>query len=547
MDTDMPPLAENDHHLEWVPQIYCASNDKIFMEDLLQSDYTFANDFDYKHCTQVLSTLAKMHAYGFKAKTHYYQELYNELKFYGLELQTIFDKYTFHYLCKEYSLYSKIIALPFQIISNFEHFSEDYLSEYIKSNSKHFNQIIEEINENLKEDKITREISYKLIYETLQHNEYKLINFNLNEIPNIKGYLGQQKLLTIKIQLENQLKTLSYFVKLLPEEKGQHDVLLKMNGFEREVIVFLEIFKLMQESGIQIHEVVPKCYLGLINDCLIFEYLENYKSCNKFQMYDFDHVNLMFKSLAKLHAFSVIVEEKLNICLGDKFSTIFKEFMYNEDGINAGFKGVQFMNNCLKYLDVEFLIKKLNIMKQKFPDYVKRSKTYRNVLSHGDLWLNNAMFSYDVNGKPIHCYIIDFQYCRYLPQAHDVMCSLHLTTSNDLRKQYQEQLLLNYYKYFKDELLKYDIDCEKIICVNDFLQSCQELEPFAMFQKTFYFQFSMMCSEYEDNYRSNLQLQEQFLNGDRYHVIHENWKMSEMYRKYMAECHVPVLEYCKQL
>lgn len=86
------------------------------------------------------------------------------------------------------------------------------------------------------------------------------------------------------------------------------------------------------------------------------------------------------------------------------------------------------------------------------------------------MWLNNILFKYE-NGKPIECRLVDYQFSRYAPAAHDIMNLLHLTTKIDFRAKHEEHLLQHYYSHFKDNLK--DLNPEEILPWDKFKESCK--------------------------------------------------------------------------
>lgn len=78
------------------------------------------------------------------------------------------------------------------------------------------------------------------------------------------------------------------------------------------------------------------------------------------------------------------------------------------------------------------------------------SNRYRNVLCHRDIWNNNVMFRYETTdnahiGNPIHAVLIDYQICRYMPPAFDLLQLLHLNRRRCMRDPSNVERHLRFY------------------------------------------------------------------------------------------------------
>ncbi|KYN14139.1 hypothetical protein ALC57_13724 [Trachymyrmex cornetzi] len=67
-----------------------------------------------------------------------------------------------------------------------------------------------------------------------------------------------------------------------------------------------------------------------------------------------------------------------------------------------------------------------------------------NVINHGDFQLNNILFKYNNDGKPIDYILVDFQMCVYASPAFDLLCFLNSSTSFDVIE-YKRDVLLSEY------------------------------------------------------------------------------------------------------
>ncbi|XP_018376529.1 PREDICTED: uncharacterized protein LOC108769818 [Trachymyrmex cornetzi] len=65
-------------------------------------------------------------------------------------------------------------------------------------------------------------------------------------------------------------------------------------------------------------------------------------------------------------------------------------------------------------------------------DATKLCKDEFNVINHGDFHVNNMLFRYDNDGKPIDHIFVDFQLCVYTIPVHDLIYFLNTSPSLDI-------------------------------------------------------------------------------------------------------------------
>jgi Ser/Thr protein kinase RdoA (MazF antagonist) len=71
------------------------------------------------------------------------------------------------------------------------------------------------------------------------------------------------------------------------------------------------------------------------------------------------------------------------------------------------------------------------------PNFVKTSESYRKVICHGDLWMNNIMYNY-INSPPI-CLLMDFQLIRYALLVSDIAQLIYMNLSKVFRRKYEKK------------------------------------------------------------------------------------------------------------
>lgn len=76
-----------------------------------------------------------------------------------------------------------------------------------------------------------------------------------------------------------------------------------------------------------------------------------------------------------------------------------------------------------------------------------------NCLNHGDIWINNAMFTYTTFGEPDHVMLLDFQFCCWTSPTLDLHHLFNTSLCEDLRRNDQDNLLQFYYEALSQTLL----------------------------------------------------------------------------------------------
>lgn len=102
-----------------------------------------------------------------------------------------------------------------------------------------------------------------------------------------------------------------------------------------------------------------------------------------------------------------------------------------------------------KWSDYQRYVSKLTNLRSSLVEKGKRAfdaKPHQfNTLIHGDLWVNNTMFTYNANNEPEKMMLVDFQYCCWTSPTIDLHYFLNTSLTNDLRTYHQDELLQFYH------------------------------------------------------------------------------------------------------
>lgn len=80
------------------------------------------------------------------------------------------------------------------------------------------------------------------------------------------------------------------------------------------------------------------------------------------------------------------------------------------------------------------------------------------VLNHGDIWLNNMMFTSDAIGNPLDVSMIDYQASFWASPTNDILYFLLSSVSDDIKIDCFDEFIAFYHTQLTDALkkLKYD-------------------------------------------------------------------------------------------
>lgn len=193
-------------------------------------------------------------------------------------------------------------------------------------------------------------------------------------------------------------------------------------------------------------------------DVIILEDLsvESYKSGDRINGLDIDHVELAISKLAKLHAASAVYVEK-----GGKFNEHFNEGMYDPKLLPI-FEGM-FQSNittmksvtkdwtCAKTLS-KILENWSEVIFKNMLTAIKKDDSRFNVLCHGDLWVNNIMFKYSSGGKVEDALMVDYQICNYNSPTLDLHYFLMTSMKKDLRIRKIDYIISFYHRKLTENL-----------------------------------------------------------------------------------------------
>lgn len=335
------------------------------------------------------------------------------------------------------------------------------------------------------------------------------------------GFWGDH--FVLKIYNQNSEK-LDFFLKAFPRNVEKRMQIMQETGFfEKETKVYEYFVPRLQE--ISSISWAPKIYLAKENHFIVLENLRDYKLYpSKINIWDLEHFKIAIKTLAVFHASSVIYEEKFGKFSQNELNCL-KETAYPQKEGHIRYIGVEnrikilmkLINLIPKYSNSS----KLHDVLLVFPDTIRKifkfaetSKKYRNVLLHGDIWINNVMFKYSEKGDPIECKYVDFQFSRYASIGMDLATTIFASSTADFRELHLNDLLEMYCTAFEKELEMHGIP-HSALPRSEILASFQEYRLAGLIESALFNVLTLLPSDTTTDMMNSSEAYEKFFRESR--------------------------------
>uniref|UniRef100_A0A0K8V7L1 CHK kinase-like domain-containing protein n=1 Tax=Bactrocera latifrons TaxID=174628 RepID=A0A0K8V7L1_BACLA len=368
----------------------------------------------------------------------------------------------------------------------------------------------------------------------------------------VTGFLGRHQFLTLKVrridaERNEHLEQVRFFTKSPPLELASRMEYVEEFGvFKKEVSVYRELMPQLQKI---IPNVAPNCYYA-DERLLVFEHLadQNFRmAAGRDGILNYDHLHCVLKTLAALHASSIIYEvrsgRKLNQLhpeavvenaypLGIPETHVRKQNFNNANRVFAELiKLLPKYQEDLDYILIEFPKRMAAIYK-----LAQTSDKYRNVFCHGDLWANNAMFQYGESSKtPIQCRLVDFQLSRYAPPMVDVITILTIPTSSSFRRQYLRELFDDYYCFMSKYLKQEQLNIEEYLPRQEFNETADKFRIVGLIESLFFSHLTLLPTELAEAVTSSANGFTDFFDAKRVEMCLEAFRTDDVYRERITD------------
>lgn len=192
---------------------------------------------------------------------------------------------------------------------------------------------------------------------------------------------------------------------------------------------------------------------------------------------------MLLRSVAALHAASLIYEQRHGINIGCDYAHCLQEYIVGSNlaWFTTGLSAIKaVLRNLPEYQTarhLKFIDTKLTGITERVYKQISASTKYRNVLCHHDLWASNIFFSKIPEDAVI---LIDYQACRYAPPAIDLCFALYINLTPIERCYLENKCIDIYYKWLKKDLQEFRLHAEDILPKSELLESYEQFRLFGV-------------------------------------------------------------------
>ncbi|KAF7414808.1 hypothetical protein HZH68_003297 [Vespula germanica] len=252
---------------------------------------------------------------------------------------------------------------------------------------------------------------------------------------------------------EKVTKKESLIIKVAPTgENIKKELIEKSKIFDTEILMMMDTLKKMSNLIEPAHRINARIFY-VQKEYPVFLVIEDlatlgFRMADRQAGLDLPHCLLAMRGLARFHASSVAICEKEPNQKKFYIRGIFSSEHPPEltSFFTLGTKSLG--REIRKWPDLEKYAEKIDKLADKIYDKAAEISKCRpdefNVINHGDFWVNNMMFRYNEEGKPIDHIFVDFQMCTYGSPANDLQYFLSTSVDNDVYENNKDMLLKEY-------------------------------------------------------------------------------------------------------
>ncbi|KAJ6636145.1 hypothetical protein Bhyg_14732, partial [Pseudolycoriella hygida] len=260
-----------------------------------------------------------------------------------------------------------------------------------------------------------------------------------------------------------------------------------LNVYEKELEMYEQILpklrRLLDNAGHNGELFAATMYVSFSKKAIVFEDLAQkaYKIPSSKSGMDMIHTKVFLKKLAKFHATCAVLEEqqpgvfknfqngketndphqtqssngKINLNKQTVGTLLWSDItgMLNRSTTTFHQMYLNMLSTIISVIstwkDYDYYVDKLTKLRGNLIEKGRRAYDPKphhfNTLIHGDMWVNNTMYTYNANNEPEKMMLVDFQYCCWTSPTIDLHYFMNTSLRNELRLNHQEELLQIYH------------------------------------------------------------------------------------------------------
>ncbi|EFA07343.1 uncharacterized protein LOC103314843 [Tribolium castaneum] len=382
-------------------------------------------------------------------------------------------------------------------------------------------------------------ISNNLFQKALNNyfnEDLQLVTFtSTNAVPEGDNYTSDLFRSTL-IYINPKKKTkhsLSVIVKCGNDDGGvKTDLAKKLHLFDKEIEMFTRTFPAIYEILGEHYTLSSKC-LYACNDPHSVIVLEDLTTLN-FEMlprhigFDLEHCCKVVEKMAQMHAASVIMYENDPSLVKCYAEGLYADNEMIREWVSAGYGALS--DACSRWPGFEKYGYKLSALGDEALERgfkaTKRRLGGFNVLNHGDLWVNNMMFSYHQDGKLKDMRFVDFQMNIFTSPAIDLHYFIATSTKVEVKLECIEIILDHYYAQLLANLARLQYSLERVPTREQFKKDYNARAFYGLMGAATVLAFVKASSRKDASFESVMR--DGSVDGFRYHAYN-----NERYRKHM--------------
>ncbi|GAB0088779.1 uncharacterized protein DMENIID0001_032430 [Sergentomyia squamirostris] len=255
----------------------------------------------------------------------------------------------------------------------------------------------------------------------------------------------------------------SYVVKSVYEDPTKSSMFAMYGIYQREIEMYekvsVEIGKILKSIGDNTQLFPKSIYHDYEKEVLVFEdlALRGFRNIDRRIRLDLTQAKMVMEKLAKMHAATVVLNEKqpgyfshFNTGIFNRKATAFVDFFVQHLDI--------FIDELSSWPDHKQYKPKLQKLRENLNERASQvydpSKDFMNVLNHGDLWTNNIMFTFDDKNNATDLLFVDLQFSCWTSPTVDFLYFAHNSLKEDIRQTKLAEIIQHYHTHLCELLRK---------------------------------------------------------------------------------------------